>query len=227
MTSELRSGRLVSVRKASIRCQQDLEWSDLILVMEQKHKVRLLDIVAALSKVADMVEMLTVTTPGDIGSVAELAHAIWNQHYVPIIGQAQTDYMLAKFQNASAIAQQISAGYQYYLVMADGVQAGYFAIVPNQTDHTALLSKIYVSRDRRGTGLGKAIMTFVEARCNEMDIWELWLTVNRHNADSIAFYRHVGFAVLEDVVQDIGNGFVMVDYKMVKTLRESRHEMTP
>ena len=49
-----------------------------------------------------MTEMLDVRTPADVNSVAALARVIWNQHYVPIIGQAQTDYMLAKFQSASA-----------------------------------------------------------------------------------------------------------------------------
>jgi ribosomal protein S18 acetylase RimI-like enzyme len=46
----------------------------------------------------------------------------------------------------------------------------------------------------------------------------LWLTVNRHNTGSIAFYQHLGFKVSGTVVQDIGSGFVMDDYKMVKAI---------
>ena len=117
-----------------------------------------------------MTEMLRARTQADIASIAGLARDIWNQHYIPIIGQAQTDYMLANFQSVSAIARQIADGYQYYIAMDNGVQAGYFAMVPNQAEHHTLLSKIYVRRDRRGAGLGKAIMAFVEERCLEMGI---------------------------------------------------------
>jgi GNAT superfamily N-acetyltransferase len=166
----------------------------------------------------DMLEMLRVTEAGDIDSVAALARDIWAQHFIPIIGQEQTDYMLAKFQSAPAIAQQIVDGYHYYIVIDAGHGVGYFAIVPCPAERSAQLSKIYVRRERRGRGFGKVIMAFVERRCIEMGIRDLWLTVNRHNASSIAFYRHVGFTRSGDLVQDIGNGFVMDDYKMVKMI---------
>ena len=155
-----------------------------------------------------MTEMLSVHTSADIDSVAALARDIWTQHYVPIIGRAQTEYMLAKFQSAPAIALQIADGYRYYLVLDKGTRAGYFAIVPNPSERSALLSKIYVRQDRRRAGLGKRIMDFVEERCVELGLRELWLTVNRNNAGSIAFYQHAGFTVSGTVVQDIGNGFV-------------------
>ena len=169
--------------------------------------------------------MLAVLTPAGIDAVVVLARDIWNQHYVPIIGQAQTDYMLAKFQSMSAIARQIADGYQYYIARDQGVEAGYFAVVPNGAEHRMLLSKIYVKLERRGAGIGRAMMIFVEALCGEMGIRELWLTVNRHNTGSIAFYQHMGFTVTESVVQDIGNGFVLDDYKMAKTLRRTRQGM--
>ena len=163
-----------------------------------------------------MLEMLRVTQPTDIDSVAVLAQEIWTKHFVPIIGQRQVDYMLAKFQSAPAIAHQIASGYEYYIVSDDDHRAGYFAIVAGRSESSAQLSKIYVRQERRGRGLGKAILGFVEERCIEMGIRELWLTVNRHNAGPIAFYRRMGFTKSESVVQDIGNGFVMDDYRMVK-----------
>ena len=42
----------------------------------------------------------------------------------------------------------------------------------------------------------------------------VWLTVNKHNTDSIQFYLRQGFVVVEDIVTDIGNGYVMDDYLM-------------
>jgi GNAT superfamily N-acetyltransferase len=168
-----------------------------------------------------MTEILRVSKPDDIEKTAALAHDIWTRHYVPIIGQAQTDYMLARFQSAAAITQQIAGGYEYYLVTDDGEPVGYFALVPRPAENSTLLSKIYVREDRRKTGLGRAMVKFAETRCAEMGIGELWLTVNKHNAGSIAFYRRMGFTNTGSLVQDIGSGFVMDDYRMAKRLDRS------
>jgi len=47
---------------------------------------------------------------------------------------------------------------------------------------------------------------------------KLWLTVNKENAVSIAFYERIGFTTQEAMVTDIGEGFVMDDYRMVKVI---------
>ena len=167
-----------------------------------------------------MLEILKVTDPGDIASVARLASEIWNKHFVPIIGQQQVDYMLAKFQSAPAVAGQIADGVEYYLVMNHGRKAGYLAIIFSPVDSSAQLSKIYLKEEYRGAGHGSAMMAFVEERCRKTGIRELWLTVNRHNAGPIAFYRRHGFAKSEELVQDIGSGFVMDDYKMMRSITQ-------
>jgi GNAT superfamily N-acetyltransferase len=166
-----------------------------------------------------MAEIRLVTEPDEIQCVAELAHEIWNQHFVPIIGQKQVDYMLAKFQSAPVIAEQMSLGYEYYLVAHDKRPVGYFALIPNLAKSSVMLSKIYLKQKVRGHGLGRSTINFIVAYCQKLSARELWLTVNRHNASSIAFYESIGFVKAKTLVQDIGNGFVMDDYKMVKQLR--------
>ena len=154
-----------------------------------------------------------VESPEQIAAVAALARETWTQHYVPIIGAAQVEYMLAKFQSAEAIARQIAAeGYEYDL--APG--AGYLALVPDPAEKRLLLSKIYVKATRRGTGLGRTLAAFAEKRCGECGGNELWLTVNRNNLGSIAFYERLGFRKTQRLVTDIGGGFVMDDWRMAK-----------
>jgi ribosomal protein S18 acetylase RimI-like enzyme len=165
-----------------------------------------------------MAEIKRVTEADEIQRVAELAHEIWNQHFVPIIGQKQVDYMVDKFQSAPVIAEQIAQGYDYYLVGHAGQPAGYFALVPNLAEARAMLSKIYLKKDVRGHGLGRSVMTFVVEHCQELGVREVWLTVNRHNTGPIAFYESMGFVNAGTLVQDIGNGFEMDDFKMVKKL---------
>ena len=160
-----------------------------------------------------------VESPEQIAAVAALARETWMQHYVPIIGAAQVAYMLAKFQSAEAIARQIAAeGYEYHL--APG--AGYLALVPDPAKISLLLSKIYVRAALRGTGLGRAMVTFAETRCGELGCRELWLTVNRNNAGSIAFYERLGFRKTQPLVTDIGGGFVMDDWRMAKDVEKAK-----
>lgn len=159
-----------------------------------------------------------VERPDQIAAVAALARETWTQHYVPIIGAAQVEYMLAKFQSTEAIARQIAAeGYEYYL--APG--AGYLALVPDPAKNSLLLSKIYVKAAARGTGLGRALAEFAERRCSELGCNELWLTVNRNNLGSIAFYERLGFRKTQMLVTDIGGGFVMDDWRMAKAVAEA------
>ena len=157
-----------------------------------------------------------VERPEQIAAVAELAEEIWTQHYTPIIGPAQVLYMLEKFQSKKAIAQQIEAeGYEYYL--APG--AGYLALVPDAARKSMLLSKIYVRAELRGTGLGRSLVEFAEARSRELGCDELWLMVNRHNRASIAFYERVGFRKTGEMQTGIGAGFVLDDWRMSRPVR--------
>lgn len=48
---------------------------------------------------------------------------------------------------------------------------------------------------------------------------ELWLTLNKHNAGSIAFYEKMGFRKTEALVTDIGGGFVMDYWRMAIGVR--------
>ena len=165
-----------------------------------------------------VVEFRHVTTDADIAAVARLADRIWNEHYEPIIGQQQVDYMLENFQSKEAIADQVAGDFEYYLLCRDGEEVGYLAVVA-KPDHAKMkLSKIYVRDDLRGEGLGREMMEFAEDLCRQWGYEALWLTCNKHNKNSLAFYKHMGFQNTGPVVQDIGEGYVMDDYRMEKAV---------
>lgn len=161
-----------------------------------------------------------VTSTADIRQVVKLAREIWNQHFVPIIGQGQVDYMLEMFQSTEAITQQIAENYEYYLVREHTRAMGYFCLV--LADNSAQLSKLYLLAEKRGQGLGRDMLNFCEQRCREAGIYRLWLTVNRQNAASIRFYEKTGFINAGTLLADIGNGYVMDDYKMEKYCKGPR-----
>ena len=156
-----------------------------------------------------------VHSRGDIETVALLAREIWYEHYVPIIGRAQVDYMVEKFQSAAAIRDQIDSGYEYYLVDHHAEPVGYIAL--QSQPGLLFISKFYLCQDARGSGLGRVAMRFIETLGRERGVSRLELTVNKNNP-ALQAYLRLGFANCGSVVADIGNGFVMDDYRMEKSI---------
>ncbi len=148
--------------------------------------------------------------------VENLAREIWTEHYNPIIGSEQVEYMLERFQSGEAILQQITLGILYFLITADEEVVGYIAVHPKSDE--LFLSKIYVRSDQRGRGYGKKAVQFAETLAHARRLNKIVLTVNKNNVDSIRAYEKMGFKNTGSLVQDIGNGFVMDDYKMEKTV---------
>ncbi|MFO7635765.1 MAG: GNAT family N-acetyltransferase [Clostridia bacterium] len=165
-----------------------------------------MDGLIAIKEVKDMDGAKTVET---------MARSIWEEHYTPIIGAAQVDYMLLKYQSADRILNDISrGGVQYYLAYFDGTVAGYCALRPDEREKTIFFSKLYVERHMRGKGIARKFMDMVLAYASAGGYRSIWLTVNRNNVQSIEAYKRLGFSIIGEVVTDIGNGFVMDDYKM-------------
>ena len=117
-----------------------------------------------------MAEIDEVSEPAEVEAVARLSRQIWEEHYVPIIGQRQVDYMLDRFQSAGAIADQIEEGHRYFLLRDGEEDVGYLALVPDAEAGEMYLSKFYVRRDRREEGLGRRMIEFAEELCHEMGL---------------------------------------------------------
>lgn len=165
--------------------------------------------------------MATITpalSASETAVIAELARLIWNEHYSSIISQQQIDYMLHNFQSAAAINKQIADGMLYFLISNNSQPAGYLAVTPDAKHDKLHISKIYLDAAHRGKGHGKQALDFIEQQCREMRLQTLWLTVNKHNHIAINAYHRWGFNTTGAVVTDIGNGFVMDDFIMEKSI---------
>ncbi|MDQ5888997.1 MAG: hypothetical protein RL210_1625 [Pseudomonadota bacterium] len=155
----------------------------------------------------------------ELPTLAELARHIWQQHYPAIISQAQIDYMLQQRYHPAALQTELDTP-QHWL---DGLWLGetmlgfanYFC-----TGQPAemKLDKLYLHPHWHGRGLGSLLLEYVTARARQHGCDTLTLAVNKHNTTAIKAYRRNGFEVAEQVVVDIGNGFVMDDFIMSKAL---------
>jgi GNAT superfamily N-acetyltransferase len=129
-----------------------------------------------------LIEITPVRDSAEIETVARLAYEIWSEHCVPIIGLAQVQYMVPKFQSAAAITAQIADGLEYFLIGLEGAAAGYFAIQRQPEKHSLFLSKLYVRKDMRGRGLARHALSYIDAVCKGASLTTIWLTVNKRNA---------------------------------------------
>ena len=163
-----------------------------------------------------MLQIREANCAEDYELIARLADTIWREHYTPIIGEGQVSYMLERFQSAGAVREQVASGMRYYVLWHQGQPAGYCAY--EKRGEALFLSKIYVLKSLRGHGLGKAAMAFVAEQARQEKCRQISLTVNRHNAESIAAYLRMGFLQGPPVQQDIGGGYIMDDYVMTLDL---------
>lgn len=162
------------------------------------------------------VEIKKVAVP-DIPRLVQAAHDIWIEHYTPIIGAEQVEYMLRTLQSAERIELDIAqAGFTYLMAQDENDIVGYCAIVPSED--ALFLSKLYINREYRGKGIARKFLDLVFESARKQSLSCIRLTVNKSNTSSIAAYEHLGFDIEASAVTDIGEGYVMDDFVMVLEL---------
>lgn len=149
-------------------------------------------------------------TDTQIQEVATLAFTIWNEHFVPIIGQAQVDYMIAKFQSYPALKEQLKNNYEYFLFELDNSFIGYMGI--HKEKESLFLSKLYILHTARNKGIARKALHFLKDLCRSYNLHRIWLTCNKYNEHTLAVYKHLGFQIAATQEVNIGEGYIMDDY---------------
>lgn len=156
----------------------------------------------------------------DLSAVQRLAHVIWHAHYPGIITAAQIDYMLARGYAPEALAAFLDRPDRgLELAAVDGEPVGFAAWYVADEPGEVKLDKLYVLQSHQRHGLGRRLIERVADLARAAGAATLILNVNKRNAQAIRAYERHGFAIRAAVVNDIGNGFVMDDYLMAKSLR--------
>lgn len=158
--------------------------------------------------------MLTLkpATEKDFLIIEKLAHTIWYKHYVPIVGLAQVDYMLAKMYTQLALQKQLEEGQQFYIVINDENESGFISI-SSSNSKDLLLHKFYILQEKQNTGLGTLVFKQLIEKLYSPET--IRLTVNRQNFKSINFYFKLGFKIEAVKDFDIGNNYFMNDFVML------------
>ncbi len=154
---------------------------------------------------------LIPATPNDISTITTLATKIWNDYYVPIIGQNQVNYMLNLMYNANSITEQMQVKHHiFYLIKQNNISIGFVSV--NKVEHNDwFLNKFYILQTISSKGIGTQVFNLLKQHIHPTKIT---LTVNRQNYKSINFYFKNGFKINAVADFDIGNNYVMNDFVM-------------
>lgn len=154
-------------------------------------------------------QKITSSDKSAVEALSAMATEIIKEHFDPLIGAAQNDYMIEKFQSIPAIEHQLEEGYQYYFVIHNDERIGFLGFYPR--GEAIYLSKFYLYKNQRGKGYAHQMLKFVIAAAKEQGLTAIELNVNRDNSTTRA-YEAMGFRIIREEKNDIGHGFYMDDY---------------
>jgi len=164
----------------------------------------------------------SVENDADLRCVAALADIIWREHYAGLIDDAQIEYMLERGYAPARLAADVEQqGVRYWLASLNRAAVGFAAAGPDESDPGFWLHKLYVHRDARRQGAARGLLRQAESLGRTRGARNIQLRVNRGNRLAIAVYEKLGFKKNRCHVKDIGNGFVMDDYLLSKTLNDA------
>lgn len=156
-------------------------------------------------------EQVKKENTAQIKELSRFASQIVKEHFDPLIGPAQNDYMIEMFQSEESIQGQLEQGYEYYFVNSqEGDRLGFLAYY-RQDEEEMHLSKFYLHRDYRGQGISRKMLEFLLEKACAMGAAVIRLNVNRDNSAVFA-YERLGFRKIREERTDIGHGFFMDDF---------------
>lgn len=170
------------------------------------------------AKVCKVRDHRNVSNMEDVKNISQMAKVIWNEAYVDMISEGQTEYMLEKYLSPKSIMEQISEGAIYEFVTECGKNVGFISY--KKEKGRLMLSKFYIMKGHRHTGIATNSMNHIIRIARKMGLHSIYLTVNRENVEAISAYEHWGFASIKDVDTDIGNGFFMKDHIMELDIKD-------
>jgi GNAT superfamily N-acetyltransferase len=150
-------------------------------------------------------------------AVVELAGQVWRAHYPGIISRAQIEYMLEQRYRPALVRQFIARGDLWLAARAGSTLVGFAHGFPLE-GHDYKLDKLYVETGWQRHGIGGALIRAFGEHVARLGYSRLALRVNRQNQPAINAYLKHGFTVQTLYLENIGDGFVMDDYVMVKQL---------
>ena len=158
-------------------------------------------------------------TLADLPTVRDLAHRTWPATFAAILSPDQIAYMLERMYGPEALRAQVEErGHAFLLARDDaGAPRGYVSYELDYRPGVTKIHKLYVVPEGHRGGTGRALAEAVAAAARAAGQQALRLDVNRDNP-AVGFYERLGFAKVDEVVTEIGEGYVMDDFVFERDL---------
>lgn len=143
--------------------------------------------------------------------LADMARIIWPKAYGHIISAQQIDYMIDRFYGEQKIREVLSSGHDVQFIETRQEKIGYIHVESRSSEY--FIHKFYLLPDTQHMGYGSHVIGLLE---NVYKGKPFRLQVNRFNILAINFYFKNGFHIESAQDFDIGEGFYMNDYIMLK-----------
>lgn len=152
----------------------------------------------------------------NIDGLKDLALSIWQIAYREIISSGQISYMVDRLYDPELLREQIGLGNPLYGAYSGEALVGYAHLFIE--GHHSRLDKLYVDTLYQRMGIGRKLVNQSEKFAMASDCSLMTLRVNRNNFNAVAAYENYGFEIVATHKKDIGGGYVMDDYLMLKEL---------
>ena len=151
----------------------------------------------------------------DITLIQKLAQSSWRSAYPSIIPVEQIEYMLKSMYSHDEICNHMKNSDFHYFIIENNKQepVGFIGFEHYFEADTTKLHRIYLTQDAIGHGFGKEAINLVKDHTLSTLNKRIVLNVNKYNP-ALKVYQSQGFHIIDEIVLDIGNGYVMDDYIM-------------
>lgn len=160
----------------------------------------------------------SVATNSQLEIIQDLAKAIWPDAYGAILSQEQLEYMMEMMYSLDSLENQLKNNIVFLLVKEENDFIGFASYELNfQNSNKTKIHKLYILPTIQGKGVGKNLILHIQEIARKNSNAALILNVNKYNKAK-DFYLHNQFEIADSLVVDIGNGYVMDDFVMVKKI---------
>lgn len=151
-------------------------------------------------------------TVDDVPLIYQLAEKIWNEHYPDIITNEQIGFMLRTRYNPELLKEKMQDGERFYLAFDGDIPVAYAST--ELVEGNYFLHKFYVDVSNHRAGIGTRFFDYMLIQMDNQK--PIRLQVNRQNYKAINFYFKKGFVIESIGDFDIGGGYFMNDFIMVR-----------
>lgn len=132
----------------------------------------------------------------DVPTVRDVARRAWQTAHRPIIGAEAVEEFLSEYYDADTFRTKIRDEHAIFAVAeveSDRIAGFVLAGPTNEQATTYGLSRIYVTPDDWGNGIGRALLAYAEQRVNDRGGERIRLGVMAENERAVDFYEKAGY----------------------------------